>query len=186
MEAQELKKPQLTIQFVSSGMTARQANENVLPLLMSACPLTFSTVKYFEALKTSAIGRLVIYCDVMTSSMRITAGHPPLIHGIVVLLSQQTQGQGRGGNTWVSPLGCAMFTTQLHISLSSNLGQHLTFLQHLVAIAMVQAVREHPGYADIPIHLKWPNDIYIGSNIKIGGVIVEATTIGSEIIANVG
>ncbi|XP_069191950.1 microtubule-associated protein futsch isoform X5 [Procambarus clarkii] len=186
MEGQELKRPQLTIQFVTSGMAARQADETVLPLLMSACPLTFSTVKYFEALKTSAIGRLVIYCDVMTSSMKVTAGHPPLIHGIVVLPTQQTHGKGRSGNSWLSPLGCVMFTSQLHIALSSNLGQHLTFLQHLAAMAIVQAVREHPGYADIPIHLKWPNDIYIGTNIKIGGVIVEATTVGSEIIANVG
>ncbi|XP_042229880.1 biotin--protein ligase-like isoform X2 [Homarus americanus] len=186
MEKQELRRSQLTIQFVTSGMTARQPDDDVLPLLMSACPLTFSTVKYFEALKTSAIGRLVIYCDVMTSSMKVTAGHPPLVHGIVVLPTQQTQGKGRSGNSWLSPLGCAMFTTQLHIALSSNLGQHLTFLQHLIAIAVVQAVREHPGYADIPIHLKWPNDIYVGTNIKIGGVIVEATTIGSEIIANVG
>ncbi|XP_069191803.1 uncharacterized protein [Procambarus clarkii] len=181
MEGQELKRPQLTIQFVTSGMAARQADETVLPLLMSACPLTFST-----ALKTSAIGRLVIYCDVMTSSMKVTAGHPPLIHGIVVLPTQQTHGKGRSGNSWLSPLGCVMFTSQLHIALSSNLGQHLTFLQHLAAMAIVQAVREHPGYADIPIHLKWPNDIYIGTNIKIGGVIVEATTVGSEIIANVG
>lgn len=79
-----------------------------------------------------------------------------------------------------------MFSTQLHIPLSSNLGQHLPFLQHLVAIAIVQAVREYPGYGDIPLNLKWPNDIYIAGDTKVGGVIVEATTIGKEVIANVG
>ncbi|XP_071518260.1 uncharacterized protein Hcs isoform X3 [Panulirus ornatus] len=186
MEGQELKRPHITLQFVTSEMTGRQPDEDVLPILMNACPLTFSTVKYFETLKTTAIGRLVIYCDVMASSMKVTTGLPSLVHGIVVLPTQQTQGKGRTKNTWLSPLGCAMFTTQLHIALSSNLGQHLPFLQHLIAIAVVQAVRELPGYADIPIHLKWPNDIYVGTNIKIGGVIVEASTIGSEIIANVG
>ncbi|XP_042875754.1 uncharacterized protein LOC122255619 isoform X2 [Penaeus japonicus] len=186
LENQELKRPQLILQFVNAREIAKQADEDLLPLLMNACPMTFSTVRYFETLKTTAIGRLVIYCDVMTSSMKVIAGHPPLIHGITVVPTQQTQGKGRSGNTWLSPLGCAMFSTQLHIPLSSNLGQHLPFLQHLVAIAIVQAVREYPGYGDIPLNLKWPNDIYIAGDTKVGGVIVEATTIGKEVIANVG
>lgn len=186
LENQELKRPQLTLQFVNAREIAKQADEDLLPLLMNACPMTFSTVRYFETLKTTSIGRLVIYCDVMTTSMKVTAGHPPLIHGITVVPTQQTQGKGRSGNAWLSPLGCAMFTTQLHIPLSSNLGQHLPFLQHLVAIAIVQAVREYPGYGDIPLNLKWPNDIYIAGDTKVGGVIVEATTIGKEVIANVG
>ncbi|KAK7047991.1 hypothetical protein SK128_020642 [Halocaridina rubra] len=79
-----------------------------------------------------------------------------------------------------------MFTIQLHIELSSTLGQYLSFIQHLIAIAVADAVRDQQGYEDIAVSLKWPNDIYIGSEIKIGGVIVEATTIGNEVIANVG
>ena len=79
-----------------------------------------------------------------------------------------------------------MFSIQLHLALSSPLGQHLSFLQHLVAIAVVQAVVTLPGYTDIPLHLKWPNDIYLGSDLKIGGVVVEATTLGPKIIINVG
>ncbi|XP_068212281.1 microtubule-associated protein futsch-like [Palaemon carinicauda] len=186
MEGQELKRPQLTIQFLSSGETSQKPDEHILPIYMNSCPMTFSTVKYFEALKTTSVGRLLIYCDVLTSSMRVTAGHPPLLNGLVVLPSQQTLGKGRGGNTWLSPLGCAMFTIQLHVTLSSTLGQHLSFIQHLIAIAMADAVREQPGYGDIPVCLKWPNDIYIGRDIKIGGVIVEASTLGNVVIANIG
>lgn len=48
MEGQELKRPQITLQFVTSEMTGRQPDEDMLPILMNACPLTFSTVKYFE------------------------------------------------------------------------------------------------------------------------------------------
>ena len=79
-----------------------------------------------------------------------------------------------------------MFSIQFHFHLSSPLGQHLSFLQHLVAMAVVQAVVTLPGYSDIPLRLKWPNDIYLGSNLKIGGVVVEATTAGPQVIANVG
>ena len=53
-------------------------------------------------------------------------------------------------------------------------------------MAVVQAVVTLPGYSDIPLRLKWPNDIYLGSNLKIGGVVVEATTAGPQVIANVG
>ena len=79
-----------------------------------------------------------------------------------------------------------MFTVQLHIPLVSTLGQHISFLQHLIGIAAVQAVREQPGYSELPINLKWPNDIYYGSNAKIGGVLVEASTYGAEVVVNAG
>ncbi|XP_050714903.1 mucin-5AC-like isoform X5 [Eriocheir sinensis] len=183
---EELQRSHLSIQFVMPGCVPKRPAENLLPILTSACPLTFSTVKYFETLNTTSIGRLVIYCDVVSSSMRVVAGNPPLVHGLVVIPTQQTHGQGRSGNMWLSPLGCAMFSIQLHLSLSSQLGQHLSFLQHLVAMAVVQAVVTLPGYADIPLRLKWPNDIYLGSDVKIGGVVVEATTLGPQVIVNIG
>lgn len=53
---------------------------------------------------------------------------------------------GRGRNTWLSPLGCAMFTVGLQVELSSRLGQRIPFLQHLAALAVVEAVRTLPGY----------------------------------------
>lgn len=53
---------------------------------------------------------------------------------------------GRGRNAWLSPLGCAMFTVGLQVELSSRLGQRIPFLQHLAALAVVEAVRTLPGY----------------------------------------
>lgn len=53
---------------------------------------------------------------------------------------------GRGGNAWLSPLGCAMFTLHARISLDSALGQRLPFLQHIVSTAVVESVRTMPGY----------------------------------------
>lgn len=55
-----------------------------------------------------------------------------------------------------------------------------------MAIAVVQAVVTLPGYANIPLRLKWPNDIYLGSDLKLGGVVVEATTLGPQVIVNIG
>lgn len=55
-------------------------------------------------------------------------------------------GAGRGRNAWLSPLGCAMFTVGLQVELSSKLGRRIPFLQHLAALAVVEAVRTLPGY----------------------------------------
>lgn len=53
---------------------------------------------------------------------------------------------GRGRNAWLSPAGSAAFTLGLQVELSSRLGQRIPFLQHLAALAVVEAVRTLPGY----------------------------------------
>ena len=59
---------------------------------------------------------------------------------------QQTVGKGRGGNAWLSPDGCLSFSFTLQIDLDSNLGQRLPFIQHIAALAVVDAVRGMKGY----------------------------------------
>lgn len=61
---------------------------------------------------------------------------------------------GRGRNAWLSPLGCAMFTVGLQVELSSKLGRRIPFLQHLAALAVVEAVRTLPGY-EVPSAGPW-------------------------------
>lgn len=53
---------------------------------------------------------------------------------------------GRGRNAWLSPLGCAMFTLAVQVELNSALGRRIPFVQHLAALAVVEAVRTLPGY----------------------------------------
>jgi biotin--protein ligase len=48
---------------------------------------------------------------------------------------------GRGGNQWLSPKGCAMFTFNYNISLDSNLGQAAGYVQHIAAVSICSAVR---------------------------------------------
>lgn len=98
-----------------------------------------------QNLQSEVVGRLVIYSDVMTSSMNVLSG-VSLQHGLVIVPRQQTSGVGRGGNMWLSPEGSAMFSVQLHVPLASYLGQHAPLLQHVVALAVVSAVCNLPGY----------------------------------------
>lgn len=141
----------------------------------------FSMDTYTKNLKTSLLGHTLLYAEVTTTTMDILEGltlHLPKGMGLVAVASRQSQGKGRGGNAWLSPLGCAMFTLSVQVALSSRLGQKIPFLQHLAALAVVEAVRTLPGYQDIDLRLKWPNDIYYSNLIKLGGVLVTSTVMG--------
>ncbi|RXG57668.1 Biotin--protein ligase [Armadillidium vulgare] len=171
----------LSISFHNKEAQSSIPSRSFLPILLTGYTKEFST-----ELNTSFIGRLVVFCEVLSSTMNVVLGKSPLEDGIAVIAIRQREGRGRYGNMWLSPLGCTMFSLQLHFSVSSNMGQCLPFLQHLMSLAMVTAVTGIPGYKDIPLRLKWPNDIYLNSNTKIGGVIVEASIQGGRVIANLG
>ncbi|XP_064549702.1 biotin--protein ligase isoform X3 [Drosophila montana] len=177
--------PKLTIKFCGKDDKAPVANTNVLPIVIHSCPDDFSTVDYFDNLKTEHIGRLVIYAPVLTSSMHVI-NDLELMHGLAVLPRQQTAGTGRSGNQWLSPMGCAMFSTQLHIAMDTPLGTRLSLIQHMIGAAIVNTLRGHKLYRVLDIALKWPNDIIANGNYKIGGLVVNTTLLGSQAIVNIG
>lgn len=53
---------------------------------------------------------------------------------------------GRGGNSWLSPEGCAMFSLHVRIELENSLGRAVSYLQHITSLAVVESVRTLPGY----------------------------------------
>lgn len=44
----------------------------------------------------------------------------------------------------MSPDGCAVFSLRLEFPLQSQLGRHLSLLQHVTALAIVMAVKNMP------------------------------------------
>eukprot|EP00092_Neocalanus_flemingeri_P063412 GFUD01076728.1.p1 GENE.GFUD01076728.1~~GFUD01076728.1.p1 ORF type:complete len:273 (-),score=87.41 GFUD01076728.1:69-794(-) len=111
---------------------------------------------------------------------------PPIFHGFTLVPQQQLSGQGRGGNKWLSPPGCSMFSIQIFLKTTSFLGTRPSLIQHLVALAQVHAIRSRVEYRDIDIRLKWPNDVYYGSVVKLGGVIAKATVVRDDFIVTIG
>uniref|UniRef100_A0A2A4JH97 BPL/LPL catalytic domain-containing protein n=1 Tax=Heliothis virescens TaxID=7102 RepID=A0A2A4JH97_HELVI len=151
-----------------------------LPVHVYECPEHFSTVEYFDNLTSSRIGRLVVYADVMTSTMNITAA--PLAHGVGAVARRQAAGRGRGGNVWITPPGQAAMSLQVWLKISPT----LPLVQHAAALAAVRAIRSQPAYEHLDIRIKWPNDIYYGRDVKIGGTITTANCIGDEVYVNIG
>ena len=95
---------------------------------------------------TSRVGRLLLLAEVLPSTQTILHGDGCLIHdGLAVLANRQTAGQGRSGNSWLSPQGCASFSVQIHVPGGTYLAAHPAFVQHVASLAIVQAIVGEPG-----------------------------------------
>lgn len=88
--------------------------------------------------------------------------------------------------SWISQKGCLQFSLRIHHARASS----LVFLQYLFGLAVVEAVKLLPGCSHIPVHLKWPNDIYIkkgdGTLKKIGGILVTSEYSGGTFGVTIG
>jgi BirA family biotin operon repressor/biotin-[acetyl-CoA-carboxylase] ligase len=87
--------------------------------------------------------------------------------GTIVLAETQTAGRGRNGRAWSSYPGRGIWLTVIEYPsdraaldvLSLRIGLH--------------AARALDPFAEEPIQLKWPNDLYVGDR-KLAGILVEA------------
>nr|CAG8545032.1 2010_t:CDS:10 [Entrophospora candida] len=133
-------------------------------------------------------GSILLYGEVVTSTQTILESNlklkKELPNGFIFLTNRQIQGRGRGKNTWISPLGCLQFSFTLNHYDNPTTSASVVFIQYLLSLAIVESIRTKDGYEEIPLRLKWPNDIYafIDDNefVKIGGVLVNSNYINKE------
>ena len=85
-----------------------------------------------------------------------------------ILLSEyQSNGKGRRGKKWISPLGYNIYASiQFQLTITEN----NQFIPLITAIAVCKALKK-TGIDGCKI--KWPNDIYINEK-KVGGILVES------------
>ncbi|XP_055336565.1 biotin--protein ligase-like [Paramacrobiotus metropolitanus] len=149
----------------------------------------FQSADYFRHTTAELLGNCVLFADRIPSTVHIIDRLASVLLkdiNVVCVAAQQSSGKGRSGNVWESPLGCAMFSFPLVIPLATRLGQALTFVQHLVATACVLAVRNTPGYQDVDLRIKWPNDILTSDKVKVGGILVTSSIMNQTAYCNVG
>lgn len=103
--------------------------------------------------------------------------------GTTIFSEAQTQGRGRRGKQWVSPLGASLYFST-HWRFEQGISA-TTGLSLVVGIAIVEALAE----LGIPnLGLKWPNDVYYQGR-KLAGILVELEGQGvdsCDIIIGVG
>jgi len=87
----------------------------------------------------------------------------------------QLAGKGQGQKTWKDLPGKAVLMTM--VSPHCSLEAQAVFPRHMAAA--VAALRLLQPYANAPIMLKWPNDLYLGGQ-KLGGLLTEAQWSGER------
>ncbi|RWS09849.1 biotin--protein ligase-like protein [Dinothrombium tinctorium] len=160
-----------------------------IPILVhsdiNSVPPLFDFETYYANLASSRLGHHIIFSEVTTSSMNLVEPFTQF-DGLVAVANQQIEGKGRGENQWITPKGGLAFTLHFQVSLASNLGQRLGFVQHLASLSIIKSVLNIPEYSHLELKLKWPNDIYWGEHSKIGGVIVTSRLEGNNVHCFIG
>ena len=116
---------------------------------------------FFPALRTTSLGRVVMYSHVTPSTQVVLNSQFKGVENLLFVADTQSAGKGRGGNSWSSPMGCLMFSFK---SQFSN-GHDLPFVQYLVSLALVRAVKDAAQCDAIEVAIKWPNDIYVSCQL---------------------
>lgn len=132
--------------------------------------------------QTEDFGKNLLYGEVVTSTntllekyalsslillqlmLTIDQRNPKLLsnvpEGFTVTATTQVAGRGRGSNVWVSPAGSLIFSVTMKHPMSHSNTAPVVFIQYLAAIAIVEGIQSYDvGYEDVPVKLKWPNDI---------------------------
>ncbi len=87
--------------------------------------------------------------------------------GTLVLADEQTAGRGRQGRAWTSEPGAGLWLTLVERPRDAAA---LDVLSLRIGLALAPVL---DAFASGPVHLKWPNDLYVGER-KLGGILVEA------------
>lgn len=155
---------------------------------------------------SSTFGAHLLYGEVVTSTNTLLEKNTKLLRnlpqGFTATATVQVAGRGRGSNVWVSPAGSLMFSTVIRHPMAQMQTAPVVFVQYLAAMAIVQGIKSYDGvrYKDMPIKLKWPNDIFAldlekakenggdrnGNYTKIGGILVNSHYNTKEYIAVCG
>lgn len=141
----------------------------------------FSMAKYFDELKhlhdannqpIGQIGQLLGYGEVVTSTNTLLDKNPnwleQLPHGLTFTATTQIAGRGRGGNVWINPKGVMATSILFRLPQGESNSSIIVTLQYLCALALIESILGYglavqgqgAGYEDMPLKLKWPNDMY--------------------------
>lgn len=104
---------------------------------------------------------------------------------LLVLADRQTQGRGRGSNSWWSDEGSLTFTLALDPESHSLRREHEPRLALAVAVAIIDALAGR--WPALPLGIRWPNDVEARGR-KLGGILPERieTPAGPRLLVGIG
>lgn len=159
-QIQSLKKYGYVISAENNGYQLQNSPDLLLP----------EEIQY--TLGTSVFGKKIVYFLSIDSTndyaKKIALQGAP--HGTVVIAEEQRKGKGRLGRHWFSPGGKNIYLSL--ILRPSLLPQEAYKLTMVAGVSVVEAIEKE---TDVPVKLKWPNDVVVErkSFLKVGGILTE-------------
>lgn len=136
---------------------------------------SFDLEAFRNALRTSWIGSECLYFENLpsTNSYAKSIESDKLVHGSVIIADKQHSGRGQYQKQWESePYKNLTFT----LCLRPVTGDRLSLLTLACALSVCNSIEKFTGEEAV---IKWPNDIYHGSN-KLGGILTECVFTGDR------
>lgn len=96
--------------------------------------------------------------------------------GSCVVAGEQTNGRGRHGRRWVSDPGAGLWSSTVLRGVSEPTRAPL-----IAALAIRDVAME---LADLPLAIKWPNDVLATDGRKIAGILAEV--VGDAVVVGIG
>jgi BirA family biotin operon repressor/biotin-[acetyl-CoA-carboxylase] ligase len=96
-------------------------------------------------------------------------------NGTVVLARHQTEGKGQRGKSWKDNAGESINCSLIIKPAQYNIHQVFDLIARTACAIrkVIEATIRHP------VHIKWPNDIYVNDR-KAAGILIECITRGNE------
>lgn len=98
--------------------------------------------------------------------------------------TEQTAGRGRGSNRWWAADGTLMFSVVLDMS-SLRIPQ-FDWPRFSLGTALSVAETIEAFAPQLPVRLKWPNDVWIGTRKTCGILIEQSQTVADRLIVGIG
>lgn len=136
---------------------------------LKSCPDKLLPQEVQFGLKTKYMGAKIFHHDALTSTMDMAfrLGVEGETEGTLICAESQTKGKGRLGRSWSSPKGKGIYMSLILRPQVSPL--QVSQLTLLTAVAVCDALR---CTTQIPVTIKWPNDLLIGDK-KVAGILTE-------------
>lgn len=149
--------------------------------------------------RIGAFGQKVYYFTKLesTNDVALQMAHAGAGHGTTVIAETQISGRGREGKSWFSPPGVGLYVSVVFkefevrdtdLNLGDRVQKLAPGLTLMAGVALTEAIRL---VSDLPVELKWPNDVVIQGNSfnslgknyrqKLGGILTEASTIDGNL-----
>ncbi len=149
------------------GYTIDSGNSDKISFIDSPDSLIDTEISY--SLETKIFGRKIYaYQRIQsTNSIATQLADSGAAEGTIIIAEQQTKGRGRLGRKWFSPAG-----NSLYFSLILRPKIHPRQAPGISLITAVALTETISTYGNLPVKVKWPNDVLIGGR-KTAGILTE-------------